>query len=84
MILKDCVTEPTVVNTVSYFSVSTVMDILASPEVIKRSFLQAKNNRDASMHMDKEKKRGGENVKDKGRFIPPNLSYSFFLPYLLA
>jgi len=78
MILNDCVTEPSLVNTVSYFSVSTVMEILASPEVMKLSFLQAKSNKDASMHTDKGKKKDGENVKDKGRFIASNLSYSFF------
>lgn len=74
MILNDWVTEPTVVNTVSYFSVSAVMDIRASPEVINRSFLHAKSNSDASTHTDKEQKRDDEKIKDKGRFIPPNLS----------
>ena len=41
MILNDCVTEPVVVNTVSYFTVSAVIVIRASGLVMKDSFLQA-------------------------------------------
>jgi len=43
MILNDWVTEPTVVNTVSNFSVSALKVILASGEVINPFFLQAKS-----------------------------------------
>ena len=35
--------EPVLVNTVSYFSVSAVMETLASGEVMKESFRQEKN-----------------------------------------
>ena len=44
MILKDWYTDPELVKRVSYFSVSVVMEILASAEVIKVSFLQEKKN----------------------------------------
>jgi hypothetical protein len=40
MILKDWVMDPALVNTVSYFNVSTVMVTRASGEVIKDSFRQ--------------------------------------------
>lgn len=66
--------EPTVVNTVSYLSVSIETEILASPEVIKLSFLQAKSNSDATAHAITEKNNGEEKGDDRSRFIPPNLS----------
>ena len=44
MILKDCITEPAAVKTVSYFKVSVVIFTLASADVIKESFLQATNS----------------------------------------
>jgi hypothetical protein len=45
MILKDCVTEPEVTNTVSYFILSTVMITEALGDVMKVSFLQEKKSR---------------------------------------
>ena len=45
MILKYCVIEPDVTNTVSYFSVSAVMITDALGEVMKVSFLQEKKRR---------------------------------------
>ena len=74
MILNDWVMEPAVVKTVSNFNVSEVNEILASPEWIKLSFLQAKSNIDAKAHTNIEKTREKERGDDKGRFIPPNLS----------
>lgn len=43
-ILKDCVTEPTVVKTVSNDKVSILVYNVASGLVVKESFLQEKNN----------------------------------------
>ena len=43
MILNDCVTDPALVKTVSYFIVSAVIATEASGLVIKLSFLQAAN-----------------------------------------
>jgi len=55
--------EPSVVNTVSYFRVSAVIEILASGEVMKLSF------RHENKHpINKEKK------TNKQAFIAPNLS----------
>ena len=45
MILKDWVTDPAVVNTVSNFILSCVMVTLALPLVIKESFLQEVKNK---------------------------------------